>query len=50
MIETNSPGPSIGQTDEPKPELVRQTSQGQGNGAPRPLQHPKPGGMPLFRK
>jgi hypothetical protein len=50
MIETNSPGPSNGQTDEPKPEQVQQTSQGQGKGTPRPLQHPKPGRLPLFRR
>jgi|HubBroStandDraft_6_1064221.scaffolds.fasta_scaffold19372_7 hypothetical protein len=50
MIETNSPGPSNGQTNEPKPEQVQQTSQGQGKGTPRPLQHPKPGRMPLFRR
>jgi hypothetical protein len=50
MIETNSPGPSSGQTDEPKPEQVRRTSHGQGKGAPPPLRHPKPGRMPLFRR
>jgi hypothetical protein len=43
MIETNSPAPSNGQTDEPKPEQVRQTPQVQGEESPRPLQHPKPG-------
>jgi hypothetical protein len=36
MIETNSPGPSSGETDEPKPEQVRQPPQGQGKGTPRP--------------
>jgi hypothetical protein len=50
MIETNSPGPSSGQTDEPKPEQVRQIQEGQGKEAVRPLQHPKPGRTPLFRK
>jgi hypothetical protein len=50
MVGTNAPGPSSGQTDEPKPEQVQKTQQGQGKGAPRTLQHPKPGRMPLFRR
>jgi hypothetical protein len=49
MIETNSPAPSNGQTDEPKPEQVRQPLQG-NNGTPRPPQRPKPGRLPLFRR
>jgi hypothetical protein len=48
MIETNSPDPSSGETDEPKPEQVRLPPQ--GNGTPRPLQRPKPGRVPLFRR
>ena len=50
MIETNSPGPSSAETDEPKPEQVRRPPQGQGKGTPRPLQRPKPGRVPLFRR
>jgi hypothetical protein len=50
MIDTKSPGPLSRRIEEPKPEQVQPTSQGQGNGAPRPLQHPKPGRMPLFRR
>jgi hypothetical protein len=50
MIETNSPGPSSGRTDEAKPEQVHKPQQGQGKAAPQPLQHPKPGRLPLFRR
>jgi hypothetical protein len=50
MIETNSPGPSSGRTDQPKPEQVHEPQQGQGKAAPQPLQHPKPGRVPLFRR
>jgi hypothetical protein len=50
MTETNSPGSSSGETDEPKPEQVQRTQKGQGKEARGPLQHPKPGRMPLFRR
>jgi hypothetical protein len=50
MIETNSPAPLSGQTDDPKPEQVRQPLRGQGNGTPRPPQRPKPGRVPLLRR
>jgi hypothetical protein len=50
MIETNSLGPSSGRTDEPKPGQVHEPKQGQGKAAPQPLQHPKPGRVPLFRR
>ena len=50
MIETHSPASSSGSTDEPKSEEVRQSPQGQGKGIPQPLQRPKPGRVPLFRR
>ena len=50
MIGNRSPETLSGQAAPPKLEQVQQTQEAQAKAGPQPVQHPKPGRKPLFRR